>query len=149
MGFNKAVGEEKKKSDSNTVMKAIKKFFRPEFLNRLTGISVFNELNQDDMYKIFDLELAKINNRMSESGYVIEVTDKMKEFIVKSVDTKYGARDLTRKLMELVSNRVCEKMISYEDTELLGKNINVDLGKDNEPVITFNTIIPEIEKVVE
>lgn len=149
MGFNKAVGEEKKKSDSNTVMKAIKKFFRPEFLNRLTGISVFNELNQDDMYKIFDLELAKINNRMSESGYVIEVTDKMKEFIVKSVDTKYGARDLTRKLMELVSNRVCEKMISYEDTELLGKNINVDLGKDNEPEITFNTIIPEIEKVVE
>lgn len=146
MGFNKATGEEKRKSDSSTVMKAIKKFFRPEFLNRLTGISVFNELNQDDMYRIFDLELAKINSRMSESGYIIEVTDKMKEFIVKSVDTKYGARDLTRKLMELVSNRVCEKMISYEDTELLGKNINVDLGENNEPEITFNAIISEIEK---
>ena len=37
-------------------------------------------------------------------------------------------------------------MISYEDTELLGKNINVDLGENNEPEITFNAIISEIEK---
>ena len=144
MGFSKNTGDEKKKSDSGTVMKAIKKFFRPEFLNRLTGISVFNELSQDDMYKIFDLEMIKINDRMKDSGYAIEVSDKMKDFIIKSVDTKYGARDLTRKIMELVSNKVCEEMILHEDTESLGKFIKVDINDLEETLVTFNTVIPTV-----
>ena len=128
LGFSKETGEDKKKSDSGTVMKAIKKFFRPEFLNRLTGISVFNELGKEDMMKIFNLELDKMNDRMRESGHIINVSDKVKTKIIDSVDTKFGARDLTRKIMELVSNNVCEEMVKAGDK--VKKNIFVDLKKD-------------------
>lgn len=136
MGFDKATGDDKKKSDAGTVMKAIKKFFRPEFLNRLTGICVFNELNKDDMMKIFDLELKKINSRTEESGHVISISDSVKERIIDNVDTKFGARDLTRKIMELISNDVCEAMI--EAGGKVKKNIIVDVKKkDGTLKITF------------
>lgn len=138
MGFDKAVGEEKKKSDAGTVMKAIKKFFRPEFLNRLTGICVFNELKKDDMMKIFDLELKKINSRTEESGHIITVSDSVKERIIDKVDTKFGARDLTRKIMELISNDVCEAMVEAGDK--VKKNIIVDIKKkDGTLKITFKS----------
>lgn len=135
LGFSKETGDAKKKSDEHTVMKAIKKFFRPEFLNRLTGIAVFNELGKDDMMKIFDLELLKMNERTKDSGYVINVSDKVKTEIIDSVDTKFGARDLTRKIMELVSNNVCEEMIKVGSK--VKKNIFVDLGKDKQIKIKF------------
>lgn len=135
LGFEKETGDVKKKSDSNTVMKAIKKFFRPEFLNRLTGISVFNELGEPEMMRIFDLELAKINERIKESGYTIEIGEEVKEKIVKEVDTKFGARDLTRKLMELVSNDICEEMIN--SGKKVKEKIIVNLDKKNNIKIKF------------
>lgn len=135
MGFDKAKGEDKKKADSSTVMKAIKKFFRPEFLNRLTGICIFNELEKDDMMKIFDLELEKMNNRTKESGHIISVSKAVKNFIVDKVDTKFGARDLTRKIMELISNDVCEEMVKAG--KKAKKNIYVDLGKDENIKVKF------------
>lgn len=135
LGFEKETGDVKKKSDSNTVMKAIRKFFRPEFLNRLTGISVFNELGEPEMMRIFDLELAKINERIKESGYTIEIGEEVKEKIVKEVDTKFGARDLTRKLMELVSNDICEEMIN--SGKKVKEKIIVNLDKKNNIKIKF------------
>ena len=135
LGFSKLTGDDKKKSDSGTVMKAIKKFFRPEFINRLTGISVFNELSKDDMLKIFDLELEKMNKRTEESGHIIHMSDAVKEDIIAEVDTKFGARDLTRKIMELVSNNVCEEMIKAG--KKAKKNIYVDLDKKKNIKIKF------------
>ena len=135
LGFEKETGDVKKKSDSTVVMKAIKKFFRPEFLNRLTGISVFNELGEPEMMKIFDLELAKMNERIKESGHVIEIGDDVKEKIVKEVDTKFGARDLTRKLMELVSNDICEEMIN--SGKKVKEKIIVNLDKKNNIKVKF------------
>ena len=135
LGFSKLTGTERKKSDSDTVMKAIKKFFRPEFINRLTGISVFNELTKDNMFKIFDLELDKMNKRTEESGHIIHISDSVKEQIIDEVDTKFGARDLTRKIMELVSNNVCEEMIKAGSK--VKKNIYVDLDKKKEIKVKF------------
>lgn len=135
LGFSKLTGEIKKKSDSGTVMKAIKKFFRPEFLNRLTGISIFNELSKEDMMKIFDLELSKMNERTKDSGYTIFMSDAIKENIIEQVDTKFGARDLTRKIMELVSNEVCEEMIKAGSK--VKKNIYVDITKKKEIKVKF------------
>lgn len=135
LGFSKMEGELKKKSDSGTVMKAIKKFFRPEFLNRLTGISIFNELSKEDMLKIFDLELDKMNERTKETGHIIHMSDSVKEDIISQVDTKFGARDLTRKIMELISNEVCEEMIKAGSK--VKKNIYVDLTKKKELKIKF------------
>ena len=135
MGFDKATGEEKRKSDSGTVMKAVKKFFRPEFLNRLTGICIFRELDKKDMEKIFDLELDKMNTRTKDSGHIINVTKALKNHIIDKVDTKFGARDLTRKIMELVSNEVCEEMIKAGSK--VKRLILVDIDKDEKIKIKF------------
>jgi ATP-dependent Clp protease ATP-binding subunit ClpA len=101
----------------------------------LTGISVFNELGEPEMMRIFDLELAKMNERIKESGHVIEIGDDVKEKIVKEVDTKFGARDLTRKLMELVSNDICEEMIN--SGKKVKEKIIVNLDKKNNIKIKF------------
>ena len=132
LGFTKTIGDEKKKADSDIVMKAIKKFFRPEFLNRLTGISVFNELKTEDMKKIFDLELGKMNERTKENGHVIEVTEAIKNKIIDETDTTYGARDLNRKIMELISNEVCEELINAGDKAK--RRIIVDIDKKTEKI---------------
>lgn len=66
LGFSKVSGIENDKEDESIVMKAIKKKFRPELINRLSDIIFFRSLDKNDLYKIFDLELEKLKDRLSE-----------------------------------------------------------------------------------
>ena len=66
LGFSKLDGELKNKDDESTIMKAIKKKFRPEVINRISEIIFFRSLNEEDLKKIFDLEIAKLKDRLSE-----------------------------------------------------------------------------------
>ena len=103
---------DKKKMTEETVMKEVNKEFRPEFLNRLTKIIVFNSLGEEELYKIFDLEFEKLKTRYKESnGYDISVTEELKKFIVSKCEPKYGARSLTRLLVENIDHPVCKALL--------------------------------------
>lgn len=112
IGYSKPEGEDLRERDKSIVMKAVGKEFKPEFINRLSGITVFNSLKKDDMLKIINIELTQLQDRIKESGKTFEVSDEVKELIVSGVDLKYGARDLKRGISKNIEDEICNYMIS-------------------------------------
>ena len=133
LGYGTPGKDEKKKSDLSIVMKEVKKEFRPEFLNRLTKVIVFNSLGSDELGKIFYLELAKLQNRLHENnGYTLKVSDKIKDLIVSKCEPQYGARSLQRLITTYIEDEICKTML---DVDITGKtNIEVDLEPDSEKI---------------
>lgn len=145
LGFSKVSREDSNKEDESIVMKAIKKKFRPELINRLSDIIFFNSLSKDDLCKIFDLELEKLKDRLSENGYTLEVSEKMKDYIVSECDLTYGARDLQREIVKHVENPISNELVYSDST---GKDIIVDLDeKTKKSIVKFgSTMVLDIEK---
>lgn len=117
LGFGKLSADEKKKADVSTVMKEVEKEFRPEFLNRLTKIVVFNSLDEKSLNKIFDLELKTLRDQVkSQNKLNIKVSKEAKNLIISKCDPKYGARSLKRLINEYVLNEICKKMLQEDVT---------------------------------
>ena len=75
----------------------MKRAFAPEFLNRVDDVVVFNSLTKDDIFKIIDIELKSLFDRIQSLGYTITLTDAAKDFIAeKGYDSNFGARPLKR-----------------------------------------------------
>lgn len=140
LGFSKQSQDERNKDNKSIVMKAMEKFFRPEFIGRLSNIVIFNELGKSEMMKIFDLELTKLSDRLSKKGYKLSVSEKLKEFIIDQVNTKYGARDLSKNISKYVEDKLALAMVNGE---ISGNIINLDLG-DNSEVIISDSVIMEL-----
>lgn len=137
IGFSKLEGEEKKKADVSTVMKEVEKEFRPEFLNRLTKVVVFNSLEKEDLYKIFDLELKELHDRLlKDSKLNINVTSKLKDLVISKVEPKYGARSLKRLINDYIQREICKKILK-DSVDIKGKKATVDLDQDENVVVTF------------
>lgn len=129
VGFGKLEGEEKKKADVATVMKEVEKEFRPEFLNRLSKIVVFNSLGQDELKQIFDLELKKLQSILKTEGRLdVKVTKKLRDFIVSKCEPKYGARSLKRLINEHIQKVICEEMLNSDVADK--KKVTVDLKNE-------------------
>ena len=129
VGFGKLEGEEKKKADVATVMKEVEKEFRPEFLNRLSKIVVFNSLGQDELKQVFDLELKKLQSILKTEGRLdVKVTKKLRDFIVSKCEPKYGARSLKRLINEHIQKVICEEMLNSDVANK--KKVTVDLKNE-------------------
>lgn len=134
MGFSGIeTAEDKKKKSDAIVKKAIEKTFAPEFINRLTKTVIFNELTKENLLNICDLEVVKLVNRLSETGYKLTVDKAVKELIVDKCDLKYGARDLQRNIVKYVEDEVCNELLNITDSSL--KKIKVSLAKKGEEEI--------------
>lgn len=134
MGFSGLeTAEDKKKKSDAIVKKAIEKTFAPEFINRLTKTVIFNELTKENLLNICDLEVVKLVNRLSETGYKLTVDKAVKELIVDKCDLKYGARDLQRNIVKYVEDEVCNELLNITDSSL--KKIKVSLAKKGEEEI--------------
>ena len=109
---------------------SVKKAFSPEFLNRLDDIIVFKSLQKEEIGKIIDLPLKSLIDRMSDMGYKVSITTKLKEFLIeKGYDEKYGARPLNRAIQKYVEDPIAEKML---DTELKeGDTLKIGISKGN------------------
>ena len=95
-----------------------KKFFKPEFLNRLSETIIFHPLNQEHMNKIVDLEIEKVAKRLAEQDRRIEVSDEAKSFLVEhGWDEKNGARPLRRAIERYLENSLAEAILSGEVNE--------------------------------
>lgn len=97
------------------VMSEVKEFFRPEFLNRLDDIIVFHQHTRENIYKIAELKLRELADRLRERDIHIEVTESAKELLIKEgYDPKYGARPLVRTLERLIENPISDKILEGE-----------------------------------
>ena len=94
------------------IMDEVQRFFRPEFLNRIDEITVFNPLSQKDLYRIIDLELAKVEQRLSAKQLVLHLSDSARDFLIqKGYHAEYGARPLRRTIERFVEDRMAEELL--------------------------------------
>ena len=103
--------------DGNTskVMDEVKKYFRPEFINRIDEIIVFNPLTKDNIRKILDKLIGEMEDRLSSDNIHIELTDSAKDYLVDNgYDITYGARPLKRLLSRTVETSIAKVLINNE-----------------------------------
>jgi ATP-dependent Clp protease ATP-binding subunit ClpC len=129
IGFssNSYSNEEAKKQ---MLMKEMKNFFSPEFLNRLDDTIVFNSLGQEDIKKITDIELNKLMNRLNEMKYTITYDKTLVEYLSKiGFDELYGARPLKRAIQDKVEDLLSEEVLTGKMVE--GKSYVIKVIDEN------------------
>jgi ATP-dependent Clp protease ATP-binding subunit ClpC len=95
-----------------TLQKELKKFFSPEFLNRIDDIVVFGTLKQEDVSKIVTIELQKLNKRLEGMKYLISFDESIEKMISKvGFDEMYGARPLKRAIQDKVEDFISEEVL--------------------------------------
>ena len=129
IGFssNSYSNEEAKKQ---MLMKEMKNFFSPEFLNRIDDTIVFNSLSQEDIKKITNIELKKLVSRLEEMNYKISYDDTLVEYLAKiGFDELYGARPLKRAIQDKVEDLLSEEVLTGKLIE--GKNYTIKVTDEN------------------
>ena len=129
IGFssNSYSNEEAKKQ---MLMKEMKNFFSPEFLNRIDDTIVFNTLSQEDIKKITNIELKKLVSRLEEMNYKISYDDTLVEYLAKiGFDELYGARPLKRAIQDKVEDLLSEEVLTGKLIE--GKNYTIKVTDEN------------------
>jgi ATP-dependent Clp protease ATP-binding subunit ClpC len=113
VGFGTHAREANKDRDTKGVVETqLKKFFSPEFLNRIDDIIVFNSLDKNDIIKILDIRMARMLKRIEDLGYKITITDSAKSFLAdKGFDADFGARPLQRALQKHLEETMAEKVL--------------------------------------
>lgn len=119
--------------DGNTdlVLPELKKYFRPEFINRVDDIIVFNPLNKDSISKILDKIVSDIELRLKDNNIHIKLTEKAKnQMIEEGFDQNYGARPLKRLVSRIIETELSKLIISdkvkYGDTIIVDYNNNYE-----------------------
>ena len=109
---------------------ALKKFFSPEFLNRIDDIIVFNSLEKQDIVNILEIQMKKMLKRIEDLGYKIELSTEAKEFIAEQgFDSKFGARPLQRAIQKYLEDPLAEEILKGDIKE--GATVNIELDKEN------------------
>ena len=112
---------------------ALKRAFAPEFLNRVDDVIVFNSLGKEEIFKIIDIELSALFERIKGLGYDIKLTDAAKEFIAdKGYDSNFGARPLKRAIQKHLEDPIAEEILKGEMVE--GDVMEVDYDKEKEEI---------------
>lgn len=118
-----------KDNDNELVMQELRSTFKPEFINRIDEIIIFNSLTKDVVYDILNKIIKDIEYRLRDKNIKINVTDKAKEFIVNaSYDEKYGARPIKRYVQRNVETLIAEAIIN--DKISFGSTITIDVDSD-------------------
>jgi ATP-dependent Clp protease ATP-binding subunit ClpB len=110
----------------------LQEHFRPEFLNRIDEVVVFEPLTREQIGEIVELQLARLRDRLAERRLTIELTDAAKEAVAEAGwDPAYGARPLKRAVQRLIENPLALRLLEGEFAE--GDGVRVD-AQDGELV---------------
>lgn len=137
IGF--ASQEKQEKSDydrlKDTIDNALKRTFRPEFLNRIDDIIIFHPLAEEHLKKIVDLLINEVQKRLADRNIVLDLNDEAKSWLLKEgFEPTFGARPLRRAIQRYVENPLSSKILSGEFKDGDRVYISVDGS-----VLSFNT----------
>ncbi len=111
LGFGSQLESERKTED--IINNALHKHFKPEFLNRIDVICTFNHLTRDDIAKIANLMLGKVQKKLGERNIKLRVTDSMMAYIIdKGYDMEFGARPLRRVIEQNIEDAIAEEILA-------------------------------------
>jgi|694.fasta_scaffold34481_2 ATP-dependent Clp protease ATP-binding subunit ClpC len=126
VGFSTPTNQSQSDSHAKIVIEnALKRFFSPEFLNRIDDVIVFNSLDRDAITKILDLNMEKLVKRIEELGFGFKISQSAKVFLSeKGFNPDLGARPLQRTIQKFVEDPMAEELLKSEQTE--GSILEVD-----------------------
>ena len=127
---NNSIGFGKQTVDKSKIEDSLKEVFRPEFLNRVDEIIVFNSLNKNELLQIVDLMLKDTVKALKQKDISFEITDEAKQFILeKGTNIKFGARPLRRAIQRHIEDEISEKILRSEIVD--GQTVKVALKDEN------------------
>lgn len=125
---NAGFGDENE--EFNDIMDEMKKFFRPEFLNRFNGIVKFEHLDKDALQDIVNLLLEDVQKTLDKKGITMNVTQDVKDWLIdKGYDKQMGARPLRRVVEQEVRDKITDYYLDHTEVE------HVDIVLENDEVI--------------
>ena len=131
IGFNSSKTYNKEKIESS-----LRETFRPEFLNRVDEIVIFDSLTENELIQIVDIMLADTSKALADKNISLIVSDEAKKYLMKKgTDLKYGARPLRRAIQRYVEDELSEKVLRQEINN--GNTVKLDLENDE---LTFTIL---------
>ncbi|MEZ5964715.1 MAG: ATP-dependent Clp protease ATP-binding subunit [Planctomycetota bacterium] len=138
LGFTKSGAEAGYEKMREMIQAEVERHFRPEFLNRVDELVVFNQLTRDDMQRIVRIELAKVSSRMANQNLRLEVDDEVVTHLIeKNFNADFGARPLKRAIERAIEDPLSEEILRGALTGSWLLKISLRDGKlvfDKEPV---------------
>lgn len=118
------------KVDEEIINSELKTYFRPEFINRIDEIIIFNSLSKEVIYEILDKLVSDLNKKLIGNKISIKLSEKAKEWIVENgYDHNYGARPLKRFLSKNLETLLAKKLI--DGSIITGDDLTIDIKEDN------------------
>lgn len=119
------------KRTEEILTEALKRHFKPEFLNRIDVVSIFHHLTKEDIKKIADIMLEKVKKSLAEKDITLSLTPSAMDFITtRGYDPEYGARPLRRVIEQYVEDNLAEAMLSGTVRE--HSTVTVDIDKNGQ-----------------
>lgn len=130
LGFRQSTEHKMNQEElSKLVLEALRQQFRPEFLNRVDEIVVFNSLSESDIERIVDIQIAYLKRRLEDKRFELELTQAAKKSLAKQgFDPVYGARPLKRAIQREIQDKLAMDLL--EDKFKEGDKITVDADED-------------------
>ncbi len=120
--------------DSNLVLNELKQYFKPEFLNRIDEVIMFNSLSKDIVYNILENIIFEIEDRLKDKNLKLNLTHRAKEYIIEnSYDPNYGARPIRRYVQANIETLIAKNII--EGNINFGQIINIDVKNEKLEII--------------
>ena len=119
VGFaTKARRDAAEDNSKSVIQNALKRTFSPEFLNRIDDLVVFNSLDQDHIFKIIDITLKDLYNRLANMNYTLQLSEEAKKFVAeKGYDPQFGARPLNRAIQKYIEDPLAEFILNENPNE--------------------------------
>ena len=114
LGFSSGDNKDGKEYENikKEVMLELKKGFRPEFINRIDEIIVFQRLTEEELSQIVDIMIKQVKQRIYEKNIKLEIDETAKKLIIKKgTDAKYGARPLRRAIQNMIEDKLAEEIL--------------------------------------
>ncbi|KAF3362843.1 putative ATP-dependent Clp protease ATP-binding subunit [Chlamydiales bacterium STE3] len=116
IGFGASEGSLDYAHIKDKIETAVKKHFKPEFLNRLNDFVIFHPLNKEQLLRVINLEIEKLQKRLNKREVYLSLDEKAKEFLVeKGFQPEMGARPLKRTIEQYLEDPLAEKLLSHPD----------------------------------
>jgi ATP-dependent Clp protease ATP-binding subunit ClpB len=139
LGFSVHASDKRTEDTRRRLLEELRKQFRPEFLNRVDDIIVFNSLTRENLRQIVDIQLHNVGKLLKDRKINLEVTDAAKDMLIADgYVPQYGARPMKRAIQRLIQDPLALKLINGEFKE--GDTVTVD-AKEGESELQFSKLV--------
>ena len=143
IGFLRDSARDDRERRHAAIEEALKRSFRPEFLNRIDATIVFDPLSEEQIRQVVDISVSEVANRLSDHGVSLELTDAARAWLAREgYDRIFGARPLRRVVQRFIENPLSRKILAREFKE--GDRIAADITEDGS-ALRFSRAVREPE----